>query len=120
MDPVADRHQQCASPPVTAKDRDSHIRRQVAIKTATRLVGAFPLMREEVRVEHIFPLANRILGWLENGSETADSSLGAVDLPQCGRKPRIPLSIAIPTITYDYWNGMRSPATVCRIPLSQP
>ena len=37
-----------------------------------------------------------------------------------GRLRPIPLSIAIPTITDDYWNGMRSPATVCRIPLFQP
>jgi hypothetical protein len=45
--------------------RDSTIRRQVAIKTAAQLVGAFAQCREDVKTEHIFPLADRILAWLD-------------------------------------------------------
>jgi hypothetical protein len=45
--------------------RSAEIRRQVAIKTAAQLVGAFAQTHEEVRVDHVFPLADRILAWLE-------------------------------------------------------
>lgn len=48
-----------------ASDRDQQIRRQVAMKTAAQLVGSFAQTREEVKVEHVFPLADRILKWLE-------------------------------------------------------
>jgi hypothetical protein len=55
-----------ASPaPVPSAPRDVEIRRQVAIKTAAQLVGAFAQTHEEVRVDHIFPLADKILAWLE-------------------------------------------------------
>jgi hypothetical protein len=37
----------------------------VAIKAAAQLVGAFGQTHEEVRVEHVFPLADKILAWLE-------------------------------------------------------
>jgi hypothetical protein len=44
----------------------------VAIKTAAQLVGAFAQTHEECRVEHLFPLADKILGWLEKrGDATA-------------------------------------------------
>ena len=46
-------------------DRSREIRRQVAMKAAARLVGAFAQTHEEVKVEHVFPLADRILAWLE-------------------------------------------------------
>jgi hypothetical protein len=49
--------------------RDVEIRRQVAIKTAAQLVAAFAQTHEEVKVEHVFPLADRILAWLEKGGE---------------------------------------------------
>jgi hypothetical protein len=53
----------------SALDRDRQIRRQVAIKTAAQLVGAFSQSHEEVKVEHVFPLADKILAWLEKGNE---------------------------------------------------
>jgi hypothetical protein len=54
-----------ASPsPAPSTSRDAEIR-QVAIKTAAQLVGAFAQTHEEVRVEHVFPLADKILAWLE-------------------------------------------------------
>jgi len=46
-------------------DRSRDIRRQVAIKTAAQLVGAFAQTHEEVKVDHVFPLADKILAWLE-------------------------------------------------------
>ncbi|HEY2200353.1 MAG TPA: hypothetical protein VGH56_00585 [Solirubrobacteraceae bacterium] len=50
--------------------RDAEIRRQVAIKTAAQLVGAFAQTHEEVRVDHVFQLADKILAWLEqNGGD---------------------------------------------------
>ena len=36
-----------------------------AIKVAANVNGQFAQTREEVRTEHIFPLADRILAWLE-------------------------------------------------------
>jgi hypothetical protein len=39
------------------------------MKAAAQLVGAFSQCHEEVKVEHVFPLADRILAWLERGSE---------------------------------------------------
>jgi hypothetical protein len=49
--------------------RDAEIRRQVAIKTAAQLVGAFAQTHEEVKVDHVFPLADKILAWLEKGAD---------------------------------------------------
>ena len=61
-----------ASPaPVLSAPRDAEIRRQVAIKTAAQLVGAFAQTHEEVRVKHVFPLADKILAWLEQKDATA-------------------------------------------------
>jgi hypothetical protein len=48
--------------------RDAQIRRQVAMKTAAQLVGAFAQTHEEVKVEHVFQLADRVLEWLEEES----------------------------------------------------
>ena len=36
-----------------------------AIKVAASVIGQFAQTREEVRTDHIFPLADRILDWLE-------------------------------------------------------
>jgi hypothetical protein len=56
--------------PVLSTPRDAEIRRQVAIKTAAQLVGAFAQTHEDVRVDHVFPLADKILAWLErNGGD---------------------------------------------------
>jgi hypothetical protein len=52
----------------TSSTRDREIRRQVAIKTAAQLVGAFAQTHEEVKVDHVFPLADKILAWLEHES----------------------------------------------------
>jgi hypothetical protein len=52
-----------------ASDRERQIRRQVAMKAAAQLVGAFSQCHEEVKVEHVFPLADKILVWLEQGGE---------------------------------------------------
>jgi hypothetical protein len=61
-----------ASPtPSAPTTRDAEIRRQVAIKTAAQLVGAFAQTHEEVKVDHVFPLADKILAWLEKGNDTA-------------------------------------------------
>jgi hypothetical protein len=60
-----------SSPPVLSASRDAEIRRQVAIKTAAQLVGAFAQTHEEVRVKHVFPLADKILAWLEQKDATA-------------------------------------------------
>jgi hypothetical protein len=57
--------------PAIRTTRDAEIRRQVAIKTAAQLVGAFAQTHEEVKVEHVFPLADRILAWLEKGTDTS-------------------------------------------------
>jgi hypothetical protein len=43
----------------------------VAIKTAAQLVGAFAQTHEEMRVEHVFPLADKILAWLEQQASDA-------------------------------------------------
>jgi hypothetical protein len=51
--------------------RDVEIRRQVAIKTAAQLVGAFAQTHEDVKVEHVFPLADKILTWLERSDASA-------------------------------------------------
>jgi hypothetical protein len=45
--------------------RDRQMGREVAIKTAAQLLGAFAQCREEVKVEHVFPLADKLLAWLE-------------------------------------------------------
>jgi hypothetical protein len=42
--------------------------RLAAMQTAAQLVGAFAQTHEEVKVEHVFPLADRILKWLEEES----------------------------------------------------
>jgi hypothetical protein len=52
-----------------APDRRAKIRRQVAINTAAQLVAAFAQTHEEVPVEHVFPLADKILAWLEKGGD---------------------------------------------------
>ena len=39
--------------------------RLAAMQTAAQLVCAFSQCHEEVRVEHVFPLADRIFAWLE-------------------------------------------------------
>ena len=57
--------------PVLSTSRDEEIRRQVAIKTTAQLVGAFAQTHEEVRVEHVFPLADKILAWLEQRAADA-------------------------------------------------
>jgi hypothetical protein len=49
----------------SAPGRDAEIRRQVAIKTAAQLVAVFAQTREEVKVDHVFPLADKTLAWLE-------------------------------------------------------
>ena len=55
-----------AAPPAQASaNRDREIRRMCAIKVAANVIGQFAQTREEVRTEHIFPLADRILAWLE-------------------------------------------------------
>ena len=50
-----------------AKERD--IRRMAAMKTAAQLVGQFAQTHEEVKVEHVFPLADKVLAWLEKGGD---------------------------------------------------
>jgi hypothetical protein len=55
--------------PASAPGRDGEIRRQVAIKTAAQLVGAFAQTHAEVKVDHVFPLADRLLAWLEKGGD---------------------------------------------------
>ncbi len=35
------------------------------MKAAAQLVGAFSQCHQEVKVEHVFPLADKILAWLE-------------------------------------------------------
>lgn len=58
-----------ASGAPATSSRDREIRRQVAIKTAAQLVGAFAQTHEEVKVDHVFPLADRILAWIEKGDD---------------------------------------------------
>ena len=53
----------------SATSRDREIRRMAAMKTAAQLLGAFAQCREEVRTEHVFPLADKILAWLEQGGD---------------------------------------------------
>jgi hypothetical protein len=57
------------TPSAPTTTRDAEIRRQVAINTAAQLVGAFAQTHEEVKVEYVFPLADRILAWLEKGGD---------------------------------------------------
>jgi hypothetical protein len=52
--------------------REREIRRQVAIKTAAQLLGAFAQCREEPKLDHLFPLADRILAWLEQPEKGED------------------------------------------------
>jgi len=54
-----------AAPPASSPNRDREIRRMCAIKVAASVIGQFAQTREEVRTDHIFPLADRILDWLE-------------------------------------------------------
>jgi hypothetical protein len=42
------------------------------MKAAAQLVGAFAQTHEEVKVEHVFPLADKILAWLERGAAATD------------------------------------------------
>jgi hypothetical protein len=60
-----------ARAPSAPTARDADIRRMAAMKTAAQLVAAFAQTHEEVKVEHMFPLADKILAWLEKGSATA-------------------------------------------------
>jgi hypothetical protein len=48
-----------------AGDRSPEIRRQVAMKCAVDLIGAFAQTHEEVKTEHVFPMYRRILAELE-------------------------------------------------------
>jgi hypothetical protein len=58
-----------AQPQLESSDRSREIRRQVAIKTAAELVAAFkPVLPDEVKTGDIFPLADKILAWLEAGN----------------------------------------------------
>jgi hypothetical protein len=41
----------------------------VRLETAAQLVGAFSKCHEEVKVEPVFPLADKILAWLEKTGE---------------------------------------------------
>jgi hypothetical protein len=50
-------------------DRSVEIRRQVAMKCAARLTAAAIQSHEEARAEWVFPLADRVLAWLEKGTE---------------------------------------------------
>ena len=54
--------------PVSAPGLD---RRLAAIHVAAQLVGAFSQCHEEVKVEHVFPLADKVLRWLDGGDATA-------------------------------------------------
>ena len=54
-----------ASASASSPNRDREIRRMCAIKVAASVIGQFAQTREEVRTDHIFPLADRILDWLE-------------------------------------------------------
>jgi hypothetical protein len=51
--------------PASAPDLD---RQLAAIQVAAQLVGAFSQCHEEVKVDHVFPLADRVLAWLERGN----------------------------------------------------
>ena len=60
--------------PSSAPGRDVEIRRQVAMKCATRLIVGFAAALppdKTPKVEHVFPLADRILAWLEGSDATA-------------------------------------------------
>jgi hypothetical protein len=46
-------------------DRSHDIRRQVAAKCAATIVSAALQSRDEAKLDHFFPLADRILNWLE-------------------------------------------------------
>jgi hypothetical protein len=46
-------------------DRDAQIRRQVAMTCATRLTAAAIESNADARADWVFPLADRILEWLE-------------------------------------------------------
>jgi hypothetical protein len=41
----------------------------VIVRSAAQLVGAFSQCHDEVKVEHVFPLADKILAWLEKSSD---------------------------------------------------
>lgn len=53
--------------------RNGEIRRMAAMKAAANLVGAFAQTHEEVRTEHVFPLADKILAWLEQDADAANA-----------------------------------------------
>ncbi|MGI9146028.1 MAG: hypothetical protein ACR2IK_05685 [Chloroflexota bacterium] len=50
---------------LTSPSRDREIRRMTSIKIAANVIGQFAQTHEEVRTDHIFPLADRILAWVE-------------------------------------------------------
>jgi hypothetical protein len=52
-----------------ASDRSADIRRMAAMKTAATLVAAAIQSHDEARAEWVFPLADRILAWLEKGGD---------------------------------------------------
>jgi hypothetical protein len=51
--------------------RDVAIARMCAIKVAANVIGQFAQTHEEVRTEHIFPLADRIYAWITQEGEHA-------------------------------------------------
>lgn len=57
--------------PAGDTDRSREIRRQVAIQTAAQVISAFAQTREDVKTDHLFPLADRILAWLEQPEREA-------------------------------------------------
>lgn len=52
-----------------SSSRDREIRRMCAMKVAASVIGQLAQTHEEVRTEHIFPLADRVLAWLEQKGE---------------------------------------------------
>jgi hypothetical protein len=48
-----------------AADRSAEIRRMAAMKCASQLVSAAITSHEEARADWVFPLADKILAWLE-------------------------------------------------------
>lgn len=56
--------------PATHADREARLR--FAIATAAQLVGQFAQTHESAHCEHIFPLADKVLAWLERGGTDPD------------------------------------------------
>lgn len=52
------------APSTNSSNRDRDIARMCAIKVAANVIGQFAQSHEEVRTEHIFPLADRIYAWI--------------------------------------------------------